>query len=272
MKYQKIFNLKNKVSIVTGATGMLGKEFALGLSQSGSKVAIVDLDRTKARKLAQSITKKYNIKCIGVSCDVSNEEDVSEMVETVEKNLGKIDILVNNAATKGKSLDEYFKPLEKYNLETWKEIMSVNLDGMYIVAKEVGLRMAKRKKGSIIQTASIYSSNMASDQRIYKGSRYLNREINTPTVYSVSKSGVVGLTIHLASYWAKYNIRVNTISPGGVYSGQNSKFVENYSKRVPMNRMANKDEIVGTVIYLASDASSYVTGQNIYIDGGLSAW
>ena len=91
--------------------------------------------------------------------------------------------------------------------------------------------MAKRKKGSIIQTASIYSSNMASDQRIYKGSRYLNREINTPTVYSVSKSGVVGLTNHLASYWAKYNIRVNTISPGGVYSGQNSKFIENYSKR-----------------------------------------
>ena len=94
MKYQKIFNLKNKVSIVTGATGMLGKEFALGLSQSGSKVAIVDLDRTKARKLAQSITKKYNIKCIGVSCDVSNEEDVSEMVETVEKNLGKISALI----------------------------------------------------------------------------------------------------------------------------------------------------------------------------------
>jgi NAD(P)-dependent dehydrogenase (short-subunit alcohol dehydrogenase family) len=132
--------------------------------------------------------------------------------------------------------------------------------------------MAKRKKGSIIQTASIYSSLMASDQRIYKGSKYLDKEINTPAAYSVSKSGVVGLTLHLASYWARDNVRVNTISPGGVFSGQNKNFVDNYSKRVPMNRMANKEEIVGAIIYLASDASSYVTGQNLYIDGGLSGW
>ena len=150
--------------------------------------------------------------------------------------------------------------------------MDVNLDGMYIVAKEIGTRMAKRKKGSIIQTSSIYSSCMASDQRIYKGSKYLNKVINTPAAYAVSKAGVVGLTLHLASYWAKNKVRVNTLSPGGIFSGQNKKFVNNYSKRIPLNRMANKEEMVGAVLYLASDASSYVTGQNIFVDGGLSAW
>jgi NAD(P)-dependent dehydrogenase (short-subunit alcohol dehydrogenase family) len=132
--------------------------------------------------------------------------------------------------------------------------------------------MAKRKSGSIIQTASIYSSIMASDQRIYKGSRYLGKEINTPAVYAASKAGVVGLSLHLASYWAKNKVRVNTLSPGGVFSGQNSTFVKNYSARVPMNRMANKEEMVGAILYLASDASSYVTGQNIFVDGGLSGW
>ncbi|MFT4516886.1 MAG: NAD(P)-dependent dehydrogenase (short-subunit alcohol dehydrogenase family) [Gammaproteobacteria bacterium] len=272
MKYNKLFELKNKTAVVTGACGVLGKEFSIALAQYGSRVAIVDLDKSSAERLARSITKKYNIECMGISCDVSDEIDVKKMATIVEKKLGKIDILLNNAATKGKSLDEFFKPLEEYSLDTWKEIMSVNLDGMYIVAKEIGMRMAKRKKGSIIQTASIYSSLMASDQRIYKGSKYLDKEINTPAAYSVSKSGVVGLTLHLASYWARDNVRVNTISPGGVFSGQNKNFVDNYSKRVPMNRMANKEEIVGAIIYLASDASSYVTGQNLYIDGGLSGW
>ena len=272
MKYDKLLNIKKNTTVITGATGMLGKEFALALAQNGSKIAIIDLNRVKTEKLAKLISTKYKIKCIGLACDVSNDADVANMANTVEKKLGKIDVLINNAATKGKSLDDYFKPLEKYNLDTWKEIMDVNLNGMYIVSKEIGTRMAKRKKGSIIQTSSIYSSHMASDQRIYKGSSYLGKEINTPAAYSVSKSGIVGLTLHLASYWAKDNIRVNTISPGGVFSGQNEKFVRSYSSRVPMNRMARKEEIVGAIVYLASDASTYVTGQNLFIDGGLSGW
>ena len=150
--------------------------------------------------------------------------------------------------------------------------MNVNLDGMYLIAKEIGAKMAQRKNGSIIQIASIYSSKMASDQRIYKGSRYLDTKINTPAVYSVSKAGVVGLTLHLASYWASKKVRVNTLSPGGIYSGQNQKFVDNYSKRVPLGRMAKKEEMIGAILYLSSDASSYVTGQNIFVDGGLSSW
>jgi NAD(P)-dependent dehydrogenase (short-subunit alcohol dehydrogenase family) len=149
--------------------------------------------------------------------------------------------------------------------------MAVNLDGMFLVAREIGQRMARRGGGSIIQTASIYGA-LAPDQRIYEGSEYLGRPINTPPVYSASKAGVIGLTRHLAAYWADKGVRVNAITPGGVESGQNDTFQRRYAARVPMGRMARRDEMVGALIFLASDASSYITGQNIMVDGGLSAW
>lgn len=150
--------------------------------------------------------------------------------------------------------------------------MSVNLDGMFLVAQAVGKQMILQEKGgSIIQTASIYGV-MAPDQRIYENSFYMGRQINTPAIYATSKAGVIGLTKYLASYWAKRGIRVNTLSPGGTESGQNDEFVHRYSSRVPMNRMAKADEMVGALLYLASDASSYVTGQNIVVDGGLECW
>ena len=150
--------------------------------------------------------------------------------------------------------------------------MAVNLDGMFLVAQAVGKQMVTQGKGgSIIQTASIYGI-MAPDQRIYQGSFYLERQINTPAVYSASKAGVIGLTKYLSTYWAGHKIRVNSLTPGGVESGQNDEFKRRYSERIPLKRMAEPNEMVGALIYLASDASSYVTGQNIVVDGGLSAW
>lgn len=270
MKYKNLFSLKNKVAVITGSTGILGLVLSEAIAEYGCNVALIDLDKNKLERLSKTLRKKYKIKCRSYVCDVSDEKIVKNTIINIEKEIGKIDILFNNAATKTDSLKEYFKPLEDYNLDTWKKIMNINLDGMYIVAKEVGTRMAKRKKGSIIQTSSIYSSLMAPDQTIYKGSKYLGLPINTPAAYTASKAGVVGLSLHLASYWAKSNVRVNTLSPGGVYSGQNAKFIENYSKKVPLNRMAKKEEIVGAALFLASDASSYITGQNIFIDGGRS--
>ena len=272
MNYKNLFNLKKKVSVITGASGILGREFSVALAQYGSDLALIDTNQNLLNKTAQFLSKRYKIKCKGYVCDVSNEKVVKSTATKIEKDIGKIDILLNNAATKTDSLEEFFMPLEKYDLDTWKKIMNTNLDGMYIVAKEIGSRMAKRKKGSIVQTSSIYSSSMAADQRIYEGSEYLGKSINTPAAYSVSKAGIVGLTLHLAAYWGKNKVRVNTLSPGGIYSGQNNKFKKNYSKRVPLNRMADKEEIIGAMLYLASDASSYVTGQNIFVDGGLSAW
>ena len=148
--------------------------------------------------------------------------------------------------------------------------MSVNIDGMFLVAQAIGKQMIKQGKGgSIIQTASIYGV-MAPENSIYEGSFYLDRQINTPAVYTTSKAAVIGLTKHLASYWAEKGIRVNTLTPGGIESGQNDEFKRRYSARVPMGRMANAPEMVGALLYLASDASSYVTGQNIIVDGGLN--
>jgi NAD(P)-dependent dehydrogenase (short-subunit alcohol dehydrogenase family) len=149
--------------------------------------------------------------------------------------------------------------------------MAVNLDGMFNVAQVFGTLMAERGYGSIVQTASIYGL-MAPDQRIYEGSEYLGRAINTPAVYTASKAGVIGLTKHLATYWGAQGVRVNTLTPGGIESGQNDTFKQRYGARVPLGRMARADEMVGAMLFLVSDAASYVTGQNIVVDGGLSAW
>ena len=164
-----------------------------------------------------------------------------------------------------------FAPVEDYSLDTWRQIMSVNLDGMFLVAQAVGTGMARRGRGSIVQTSSIYGL-MGPDQRIYEGSEYLGRPINTPPVYSASKGGVVGLTRYLATYWAAQGVRVNAITPGGISSGQNDEFRQRYSARIPLGRMAEADEVAAGVLYLASDAASYVTGQDLHVDGGLSAW
>ena len=224
MNYKNLYSLKKKVSVVTGASGLLGREFSTALAQYGSDLALIDIDEKSLTKIANSLSKRYGIKCRGYICDVSDEKIVKYTAAKIEKDIGKIDILLNNAATKTDSLEEFFMALEKYDLATWKKIMDINLDGMYIVAKEIGSRMAKRKKGSIVQISSIYSSSMAADQRIYEGSEYLGKSINTPAAYSVSKAGIVGLTLHLASYWGKNKVRVNTLSPGGIFSGQNDKF------------------------------------------------
>ncbi|MEI6070365.1 MAG: SDR family oxidoreductase [Verrucomicrobiae bacterium] len=272
LSYRKQFDLTGKVAVVTGGAGLLGAHFCTGLAECGAHVAVVDVEGDKADALAADLQSAYGVPTIGLACDVSDPISVAEMVESVNSRLGDIQILHNNAASKSENLVKFFAPFETYSLEEWKKIMSVNLDGMFLVAQSVGKSMvAHRKGGSIIQTASIYGIR-GPDKRIYEGSRYLGMEINTPAVYSSSKAGVVGLSKYLATYWADKNIRVNTLTPGGTQSGQNSEFVRKYSERVPMGRMANAHEMVGALIFLASDASSYVTGQNLVIDGGLSAW
>lgn len=270
--YRDLFDLQGKVAVVTGGAGILGQYFCAGLAESGAKVAVVDLQEEKARELAQTLTARYRGQVVGIGCDVSNLESVQAMVKQVVAEFGGIDILHNNAAGKSDDLNAFFAPFEEYSLDQWRKIMAVNLDGMFLVAQAVGKQMiAQGMGGSIIQTASIYGV-MAPDHRIYEGSFYLGRQINTPAVYTASKAAVIGLTKHLSTYWANKGIRVNTLTPGGTESGQNDEFIHRYSARIPMNRMANAHEMVGALLYLASDASSYVTGQNIIVDGGLDAW
>ena len=270
-KSSELFSLANKVVVVTGGAGLLGQVFCQSLVDVGAHVAIVDLDLASAETVAKRINKSEAQKVVAVGSDITSPESVTQMVANVVKQLGRIDVLVNNAASKGSSLDAFFESFEDYSLKTWREVMSVNIDGLFLVAQAVGKQMKKQGGGSIIQTSSIYGV-VAPDQRIYEGSEYNGRPINTPAVYSASKSAVNGLTNYLATYWASSKIRVNSLTPGGIASGQNSEFNKKYSNRVPLGRMGEATELVGALIYLASDASSYVTGQNLIVDGGLSAW
>lgn len=269
--FRELFELTGRVAVVTGGAGILGSRSSAALADHGASVAVIDIEGAAAESHAAELHGEYGVAAIGVACDVADPESVAAMVTAVESELGPIDILHNNAATKGDDLAKMFASVEDYSLETWRQIMAVNIDGMFLVAQAVGSGMARRGRGSIIQTSSIYGL-MGPDQRIYEGSEYLGRPINTPPVYSASKGGVVGLTRYLATYWAAQGVRVNAITPGGIASGQNDEFDRRYSARIPLGRMAQVDEVAAGVLYLASDASSYVTGQDLHVDGGLSAW
>jgi NAD(P)-dependent dehydrogenase (short-subunit alcohol dehydrogenase family) len=272
ISYTKLFDLKGKTAVVTGGIGILGREFCSILAEFGANVAVVDIQHELARDFAAELETNFGHKSAGFYCDVTNPESVEQMVNDVVSVFGEINILHNNAAGKSNDLSQFFAPLEEYDLDQWNQIMDINIGGMFLVAKYVGRVMVEQQKGgSIIQTSSIYGI-MGPDNRIYEGSYYLEHQINTPAVYTASKAAIVGLTKYLATYWASKGIRVNTITPGGVESGQNDIFKQQYSARVPLNRMGKPREIAGALLYLASEASSYVTGQNIVVDGGLSAW
>ncbi|URN96118.1 MAG: SDR family oxidoreductase [Candidatus Pristimantibacillus lignocellulolyticus] len=271
MNYTKKFSLVGKNAIVTGGAGILGRHFCFGLAEAGAQVAVVDINKEASQQVVDQIIERGG-KATRFYCNLTSEQSVISMVDSVRSEFGSIDILHNNAAGKSNDLNAFFAPFEEYELNQWNQIMSTDLDSMFLVAKHVGKVMKEQGQGgSIMQTSSIYGI-MGPDNRIYEGSYYLERGINTPAIYSAAKAGVIGLTRYLATYWAKDNIRVNTITPGGVESGQNDVFKEKYSNRIPLGRMAQPEEMVGALIFLASDASSYITGQNIIIDGGLNAW
>ena len=265
------FRLDGKVALVTGALGVLGRHFCRGLARAGAAVAAVDLDAEASRQFATELQTETGARCVGLGCDVGDPDSVGAAVSACVDRLGGLHVLHNNAATKTADVRAFFAPFETYTLETWREVMRVNIDGMFLVAQAAGGYMASHGGGSIIQTSSIYGV-VAPDQRIYEGSFYLGGAINTPAVYSASKAAVIGLTRHLATYWAAQNVRVNTLTPGGVESGQNAEFSRRYSARVPLGRMAQSGDMVGALVFLASDASAYVTGQNLVVDGGLTTW
>ena len=272
MDYRTLYDLTGRVAVVTGGAGILGRQFCRALAAFGAHVVVCELEPAAADAVAEAVTAESGVAAIGVACDVGDAGAVDAMVARVLDRFGRCDVLANNAATKTADLEAFFANAEHYDLETWRSVMRVNLDGMFLVARAVGQAMIEAGNGgSIIQTSSIYGV-VGADQRIYEGSEYLGVRISNPVVYSVSKAGVVGLTRHLATAWAPHRIRVNTLVPGGVRSGQNDRFVASYSARVPLGRMGTPEELPGTVVYLASDASSYVTGQCLFVDGGLTAW
>lgn len=264
-----LFSLKDQTVLVIGAAGILGPVFCDGMARAGANIAMVDL--VAPQDAAEILSADHGIKAMAYAFDLRAHEGLKNLVDTIEADMGAIDVLHINAASKGKDLTRFFAADEDYDIETWREIMGVNIDSAFFVAMAVGKRMVMRGRGSIIMTGSIYGI-MGPDQRIYEGSQYLGQEIRSPAVYSTSKAGLIGLARHLAAMWGGDGVRVNVLVPGGVASGQNDVFEKKYSSRVPMGRMASPEEMVGALIFLASGASSYVTGQVISVDGGLGCW
>ena len=266
----ELFNLNNKICVVTGGAGILGEKFSYTLSKFGATVIIVDKNANQCKNLASKISKETGNFVIGKKVDLSSEKSIEKFSSYLKETFGNVDVLVNNAAKKPSG---FFKNLDNYDLKTWNEVLSINLNSIFLMCKHLEPLLIKNKSASIINISSIYGF-LGPDQSIYKGSWYedLGGEINTPLIYSATKGAVISMTKYLATYWGDKGIRVNTISPGGVKSGQNTTFENKYKKKVPLKRMANKSDLVGALIFLASDSSSYVTGQNMIIDGGLSTW
>ncbi|MES2787829.1 MAG: SDR family oxidoreductase [Pseudomonadota bacterium] len=258
------FGLDGKVVVLTGAAGIIGSEVTRNFLAAGARVFAIDRDAMLLEQNLGSATGEL-AHCVA---DISKPDEVKRARTLLQAKWGEADVLLNNAATKS---DNFFEPFETFPLADWNEVMGVNLTGAMLCAQAFGSPMAARGKGSIINTISIYGV-VAPDQRIYEGSEYLGRAINTPAIYAASKAGLWGLTKYLASYWGSRGVRVNAITPGGVFSGQNETFVANYASRAPLGRMAEADDMANAMRYLASDASKYVTGHNLVVDGGWTAW
>ena len=260
-------SLEGRVALITGAGNILGPEFAAALAEFGADLALADVDEEGRESAAKSVRDSYGVRALAVAVDVADEASVNRMVEAVITEYGKIDVLICAAATKSGST----KALHEYSLADWEHDLGVNLTGMFLSAKYVIPHFIEQKSGAIVNIASIYGIR-GPDSRIYEGSLYMGKQISTPPTYAASKGGVLALTRYQATTLARHGIRANCVTPGGVFSGQNEAFVARYSDRVPMGRMANRAELRGPVAFLASDASSYVTGHNLVVDGGLSAW
>ena len=261
--------------LITGAGGILGTQFAEAVLSEGGKIVLAEVNRERLQELHRKLTVRYKEEdIIALVCDCSVEEDVVKTFAKAKLEFGGVDVVVNNATAPIKSSKEFFAKLTDFSLEEWRRQNSVNLDACFLVARE-SVRSFREKGdgsgGSLIQMSSIMGV-MGHDKRIYKNALYEGDAINTPVAYSAAKAGVLGLMRWIAVEYADEKIRSNAIAPGGIFSGQNDEFVERYSARVPMGRMGRDTEITGALLYLASDESSYMTGQCLLVDGGLGAW
>ncbi len=264
---ERLFSLKGRVAIVTGAAGQLGGEYVRCLLGAGAKVGAFDINFDNPKSILDSIDSPELLK---VRVDITDRASIERGLKEVTERLGSPSILVNNAAIDAppNSTEVDTGPFETYPESSWDRMMEVNLKGMMLCCQVIGGQMAQKGGGSIINIASIYGI-LSPDQRIYE---YKDKPFFKPLSYCVSKAGVLNLTRYLATYWAKKNVRVNTLTLGGVFNNQDETFLKNYSSKVPLGRMARADEYNGAILFLASDASSYMTGANLVVDGGYSCW
>ncbi len=268
-----LFDLTGRVAIITGGLGQLGQKFALALISYGAKVCLLDITEYQHGNSIQIDSAIEAGKIFTYKADITNKESVQAIASQIEIEVGIITILINNAAIDappGKNVGENV-PFEDYSLDSLHKMIEVNIIGTFICCQVFGKLMARSGKGSIINISSIYGM-LSPNQTVYEYKRKNGEKWYKPVGYSITKSAILNFTRYLATYWATSGIRVNTLSPAGIFNNQDNEFLTAYCSHIPIARMAHANELNGAVIFLSSDASSYMTGANLVIDGGWTAW
>jgi NAD(P)-dependent dehydrogenase (short-subunit alcohol dehydrogenase family) len=264
-----IFSLKNKTAIVTGALGLIGKKHCEALANAGANVVVADVNEAKSKEFAATLGPNH----LGLGVDVTSEASLKAAKVTILAKYGTIDVLVNNAAIndmfENPAMAKDLSAFENYPLDAFQKSLDVNVTGVFLCSQVFGTVMAGQGSGSIINVASTYGM-VGPDQSIYRDEKG-NQTFFKSAAYPVTKGAVINFTRFLAAYWGEKGVRVNTLSPGGVENSQNDFFVENYSAKTLLKRMARSDDYQGAVVFLASDASAYMTGANLVVDGGWTA-
>ena len=273
---EKLFRLDNKVIVITGATGLLGRKHAEAVACYGGTPILLDLLQQEVDSFSNELNDKYKIDSVGFAINITDEKAIENNVKQLIEKFGKIDGLVNNAANNPKVEDSNevnFSRLENFPLNIWNEDVAVGLTGAFLCAKYYGFQIAQNPEGGSIVNISSDLGLIGPDQRLYAKDGINNDKQNVkPVTYSVVKTGLIGLTRYLATYWADKNVRCNAICPGGVENGQPSDFLKEVNKRIPMGRMAAPEEYQGTLVWMLSDASSYLNGTIVPVEGGRTVW
>ncbi len=270
-----LFSLNDKVIIITGGAGLLGVQHAEAIAEFGGIPVLLDINDREGIDKSKNISKKYGVNCLFFHCDITNENSVNQTVSEVIKTVGSIHGLINNAANNEKMERRSEIPdhrLENISLSTWEKDYNISVTGAFLCSRVIGPYMVENGGGVILNISSDLGI-IAPDQRIYqKDGIPADEQVVKPVTYSVVKHALIGLTKYLSTYWLGKNIRVNALCPGGVYSGQPDTIVEKINHRIPLGRMARKDEYKSAIVFLLSEASSYMNGETVVMDGGRSTW
>jgi NAD(P)-dependent dehydrogenase (short-subunit alcohol dehydrogenase family) len=270
-----LFDLSGRVAVITGGAGLLGTKHAEAIASAGGNPVLLDLAVAAPQDHASQISRQWGVEALGIGADITREAEVEKARDAILEKYGRIDILINNAANNPKmegNSGVAWSRVENFSLDVWDADLRVGLTGAFLCSRVFGAAMAKRGKGVILNIASDLAI-IAPDQRLYRKPGLPESEQPVkPITYSVVKSALVGMTRYLATYWADAGVRVNAISPGGVFNGQPEEFVDRLRQLIPLGRMAHVDEYQGAILFLCSDASSYMTGSNLIVDGGRTCW
>jgi len=274
-KLETMFDLTGHVAVITGGAGLLGQQHAEAITCAGGIPVLADILLDSVDQQSMAFKERFGEQACTIKADITAPNSVKALLAEVLNRYGRVDILINNAANNPKmekTADVEFSRLENFPLKQWEADLSVGLTGAFLCSQVIGSEMAKHKRGVIVNVASDLAV-ISPDQRLYRkpGLRADQQPVK-PVTYSVVKTGLIGLTRYLATYWADDGIRVNAISPGGVYNNQPEEFIQRLANLIPLGRMANANEYQAAILFLCSEASSYMTGTNLVIDGGRSCW